>query len=101
MSDDEKLSLPPFEQMASGFRFGTDVIDYPRDHLLESDMLYETVFVDPTMNGERTQAVPYRVSTAVMENLVGGGAAGQAAIRHTGTSRYLSADSSVASRNGK
>lgn len=90
MSDDEKLSSPSFETLDSGLRFGSDEFVYQQDPATDGTVGYEQRTIDPgTGDGAaRQEDEPHLMSAAVFDAVVGLGAAGQAATRRTGTSRY-------------
>jgi hypothetical protein len=90
MSDDEKLSRPAFEQHDSGLQFGIEDAAYEYEPLPDSAIAYETLVIDPTRPEEAPAPEPYVLAPAILDAVVGLGAAGQAAIRRRGTSRYRS-----------
>jgi hypothetical protein len=96
MSDDEKLTRPAFEQQDAGLHVAAEDAAYQYDALPGSAIAYETLIIDPTRPADTTPAAqPYVMSTAVLDAVVSLGAAGQAAIRRRGSSRYRAPDRSV------
>ncbi|HEU4688440.1 MAG TPA: DUF6603 domain-containing protein [Vicinamibacterales bacterium] len=89
MSDDEKLTRPAFEQQDAGLHVAAGDAAYQYDALPDTAIVYETLILDPTRPAETTPAPqPYVLPPAVLDAVVSLGAAGQATIRRTGSSRY-------------
>ena len=89
MSDDEKLARPAFEQQDAGLHVAAEEAAYQYDALPDTSIAYETLIIDPTRPADTTTAPqPYVMPTAVLDAVVSLGAAGQAAIRRRGSSRY-------------
>jgi hypothetical protein len=89
MSDDEKLARPAFEVHDAGLQFGVEEAAYHYEALPDTAIAYETLLIDPTRPAETvTVPEPYVLSPTVLAAVVGLGAAGQAAIRRRGSSRY-------------
>jgi hypothetical protein len=95
LSDDEKLSRPSFETFDSGLRFGSDEFVYQHDPRTDVTVGYEmrTVDLESADGPGRRDEDPRLMSAAVLDAVVGSGAAGQATIRRTGTSRYRTFES--------
>ena len=88
LSDDEKLSASSFEEMDSGLQFGLDTVVYGPS-TLDSSIEYETAYLDPQMGVAYAQELErHPVAAPVFDALVELGAAGEAAIRRTGSARY-------------
>jgi hypothetical protein len=89
MSDDEKLARPAFESQDAGLQFGAEEVAYRYEVLPDTAIAYETLMIDPTRPPEEAPVTaPYVLPQTALDALVSLGAAGQAAIRRTGASRY-------------
>jgi hypothetical protein len=89
LSDDERLSRPSFESKDAGIRFGSDLVDYQYDPLLDADVEYETQMVVPGQEEKPPSPPPvYVMRASILDAVVATGAAGQAPIRRTGNARY-------------
>ena len=89
MSDDEKLTRPAFEQQDAGLHVAAEEAAYQYDALPDTAIAYETLIIDPTRPAETvTVTEPYVLAPTVLDAVVSLGAAGQAAIRRRGSSRY-------------
>ena len=87
MSDEEKLARPAFETQDAGLQFGVEQAAYQYEALTDTAISYETLIIDPTRPAEK-QSEPYVLPQTVLEAVVILGAAGQAAIRRSGSARY-------------
>ena len=87
MSDEEKLARPAFETQDAGLQFGVEEAAYQYEALTDTAISYETLIIDPTRPAEK-QSEPYVLPQPVLDAVVGLGAAGQALIRRSGSSRY-------------
>jgi hypothetical protein len=87
MSDEEKLARPAFETQDAGLQFGVEQAAYQYEALTDTAISYETLIIDPTRPGEKLSE-PYVLPQTVLEAVVILGAAGQAAIRRSGSARY-------------
>jgi hypothetical protein len=87
MSDEEKLARPAFETQDAGLQFGVEQAAYQYETLTDTAISYETLIIDPTRPAEK-QSEPYVLPQTVLEAVVILGAAGQAAIRRSGSARY-------------
>jgi hypothetical protein len=87
MSDEEKLARPAFETQDAGLQFGVEEAAYQYEALTDTAISYETLIIDPTRPAEK-QSEPYVLPQPVLDAVVILGAAGQAAIRRSGSSRY-------------
>jgi hypothetical protein len=89
MSDEEKITRPAFEPLDAGLQFGADEAAYEYEAQPDTTITYETLIIDPTRPAETvTVAEPYVLAQTVLEAVASLGAAGQAAIRRSGSSRY-------------
>jgi hypothetical protein len=87
MSDEEKLARPAFETQDAGLQFGVEEAAYQYEALTDTAISYETLIIDPTRPPEKVTE-PYVLPQPVLDAVVGLGAAGQALIRRSGSSRY-------------
>jgi hypothetical protein len=87
MSDEEKLARPAFETQDAGLQFGVEEAAYQYEALTDTAISYETLIIDPTRPAEK-QSEPYVLPQPVLDAVVILGAAGQAAIRRSGSARY-------------
>jgi hypothetical protein len=77
MSDTEKLAAPSFQRMQSGFRLGSDAIEFPTALVLDLPVEYETLKYDPLVAGATVAAdalPPYRLPPDILADVVGRGA---------------------------
>jgi hypothetical protein len=94
MSDEEKLARPAFEALPSGCsRIGTTAIRHSATQV-KAIAQYDTVVVDKLeQRQKRTDAAfAYTIPSAVQAALAGLGAAGQSAMRATGSAKYVGSD---------
>jgi len=89
MSDDEKLSLPAFQTLPSGYtRLGVTGIQYPSSATRTATFHYDTVVID-----KKDEVVPrhepvYVLAPALMPVLAERGAAAESPMRQTGSARF-------------
>jgi hypothetical protein len=79
MTDAEKLSAPSFEKMGSGFRLGSEAIEYQAALVLDLPVQYETLTFDPLAPVPAAEAEappPYRLPPQVLADVVGANGAG-------------------------
>ena len=89
MTDDEKLMRPAFERYDAGLDVGLSEVAYQYEALPDTAIAYETLLIDPTRPADTVPvSAPYVLSQVVLDAVVSLGAAGQAAIRRSGSSRY-------------
>jgi hypothetical protein len=94
MRDDEKLARPAFEAQDAGLQFGVDQVAVQDEGLPDAVIAYETLLIDPTRPADPVAVpTPYVLSQTVLDAVVSLGAAGQAAIRRTGSARYRTLES--------
>ena len=68
---------------------GLSDVAYQYEALPDTAIAYETLMIDPTRPADTVPvAAPYVLSQVVLDAVVSLGAAGQAAIRRSGSSRY-------------
>jgi hypothetical protein len=90
ISDEEELARPAFEALPSGCsRIGTTAIRFSATHL-KATAQYDTVVVDKLEERQtrKDAAFAYTLPSAVQAALAGLGAAGQSAMRATGSAKY-------------
>ena len=94
MSDGAKLSRPSFESQEAGLRLGTEMVAYAYDPVVDDAITYETELVVPGQGPEPTapSRPRYTMTAAVLDAVVGTGAAGQAAIRRRGRTRHTAGE---------
>jgi len=90
MSDEEKLTGRSFVPLRSGWRFAAERYAFDYDDAVRAydvNITYETVTV-LAQDGPAAASAPHRLPDALLQRGALIGAAGQAAIRRTGTERY-------------
>ena len=94
MRDEEKLARPSFETQEAGLRLGSETVAYAYDAVVDEAITYETELVVPGQGpAPAAPARPrYTMTAAVLEAVVGTGAAGQAAIRRRGRTRQTAGE---------
>ncbi len=95
MSDDEKLSRPSFEPMAAGMSIGSEEFAFTSDDndWLEVEAIkFETLIMNKEKKETRRSDPEhlYRLSAELFGKQARFGAAGAAAIRHSGKAKYRS-----------
>ena len=94
MSDDEALSRPSFEPLTAGVRFSGGPARYGEG--LSTPIRYETYVLDPLYAPPPEPAADYTMPAEAVPDGARLGAAGRAALRRTGRSRYRATGAPVA-----
>ena len=87
MTDDEKLAAPAFETFDAGLAFG-DAISFPEAEIAPAPVAYDTILVDDLAPPPQSTAPVYGVTMQLLQILAISGAAGRAAKRRVGQSRF-------------